>query len=107
MICLFLVYISSYIYVFVDVGYFGTLNPELCFLLSLFLYISLSDNIIGHYFMSSYEQTLSNCRVEVCKALAMAENECELSMGMSGDFELAVNSSLRLDQINFLSFGIL
>ncbi|OMP04388.1 hypothetical protein COLO4_09697 [Corchorus olitorius] len=35
-------------------------------------------------------RTLSNCRVEVCKALGMAEDECELSMGMSGDFEQAV-----------------
>ncbi|PNY15643.1 proline synthetase associated protein [Trifolium pratense] len=34
-------------------------------------------------------QTLSNCRSEVCKALEMDEEQCELSMGMSGDFELA------------------
>ncbi|MCI31262.1 proline synthetase associated protein, partial [Trifolium medium] len=26
---------------------------------------------------------------EVCKALEMDEEQCELSMGMSGDFELA------------------
>lgn len=36
------------------------------------------------------EQTLLNCRAEVCKALGMAEDQCELSMGMSGDFEKAV-----------------
>ncbi|GAU22761.1 hypothetical protein TSUD_129730 [Trifolium subterraneum] len=35
-------------------------------------------------------QTLSNCRTEVCKALEMDEEQCELSMGMSGDFELAL-----------------
>jgi uncharacterized pyridoxal phosphate-containing UPF0001 family protein len=35
-------------------------------------------------------KTLSNCRTEVCKALGMVEEQCELSMGMSGDFELAV-----------------
>ncbi|KAI8032239.1 HVA22-like protein a [Camellia lanceoleosa] len=34
-------------------------------------------------------QQLSNCRIEVCKAIGMAENQCELSMGMSGDFEQA------------------
>ncbi|THG03930.1 hypothetical protein TEA_008805 [Camellia sinensis var. sinensis] len=32
---------------------------------------------------------LSNCRIEVCKVIGMAENQCELSMGMSGDFEEA------------------
>jgi len=49
-------------------------------------------------------QTLSNCRTEVCKALEMPEEECELSMGMSGDFELAVwNSLLKLfSSSNFL-----
>lgn len=35
-------------------------------------------------------QTLSNCRADVCKALGMAEDQFELSMGMSGDFEQAV-----------------
>jgi pyridoxal phosphate enzyme (YggS family) len=35
-------------------------------------------------------QTLANCRKEVCKELDIPEHECELSMGMSGDFELAV-----------------
>ncbi|KAI7993456.1 Protein PLASTID TRANSCRIPTIONALLY ACTIVE 14 [Camellia lanceoleosa] len=33
---------------------------------------------------------LSNCRIEVCNAIGMAENQCELSMGMSGDFEQAL-----------------
>lgn len=36
------------------------------------------------------QQILLNCRAEVCKALGMAEDQCELSMGMSGDFEQAV-----------------
>lgn len=39
-------------------------------------------------------QCLANCRTEVCKALGMAEEQCELSMGMSGDFELAVSLML-------------
>ncbi|XP_038905883.1 pyridoxal phosphate homeostasis protein-like isoform X4 [Benincasa hispida] len=34
-------------------------------------------------------KTLLNCRAEVCRALEMAEEQCELSMGMSSDFELA------------------
>lgn len=37
-----------------------------------------------------YCQTLANCKSEVCNALGMGEEKCELSMGMSGDFELAV-----------------
>ncbi|CAH8301797.1 unnamed protein product [Eruca vesicaria subsp. sativa] len=32
-------------------------------------------------------RTLTNCRAEVCKALGMSEEQFELSMGMSGDFE--------------------
>nr|GMD08948.1 proline synthase co-transcribed bacterial homolog protein-like [Ipomoea batatas] len=34
-------------------------------------------------------KTLAKCRSEVCKALGISEEQCELSMGMSGDFELA------------------
>ena len=37
-------------------------------------------------------QTLVSCRTEVCKALGLTEEECELSMGMSGDFEQAVRN---------------
>lgn len=37
------------------------------------------------------QQTLLDCRSKVCKVLGMAESQCELSMGMSGDFELAVS----------------
>jgi len=38
------------------------------------------------------EQALSNCRTNVCKALGVPEALCELSMGMSGDFEQAVRN---------------
>ncbi|KAE8728839.1 Tetratricopeptide repeat-like superfamily protein [Hibiscus syriacus] len=31
-------------------------------------------------------KTLANCRSEVCKALGIPEEQCELSMGISGDF---------------------
>lgn len=40
---------------------------------------------------SFWFQTLAKCRSEVCKELGMAEEKCDLSMGMSGDFELAVS----------------
>lgn len=39
---------------------------------------------------------LASCRSEVCEALGIAEEQCELSMGMSGDFELAVSEFLVL-----------
>lgn len=39
-------------------------------------------------------QTLANCRSEICKSLGIAEELYELSMGMSGDFELAVSIML-------------
>ncbi|CAN6445471.1 unnamed protein product [Victoria cruziana] len=35
-------------------------------------------------------KTLADCRIEVCKALEIPEEQCELSMGMSGDFEQAI-----------------
>ncbi|CAN1165712.1 Pyridoxal phosphate homeostasis protein [Linum perenne] len=35
-------------------------------------------------------KTLASCRSEVCKALGIEEEQCELSMGMSNDFEKAV-----------------
>lgn len=42
-----------------------------------------------------WEQTLSNCRTEVCKELGIPEEQCELSMGMSADFEQAVSNRVR------------
>ncbi|KAK2441139.1 hypothetical protein P8452_20073 [Trifolium repens] len=50
-------------------------------------------------------QTLSNCRTEVCKALEMDEEQCELSMGMSGDFELAIESGSTNVRIGSTIFG--
>lgn len=41
-------------------------------------------------------QTLANCREKVCKELDIPVEECELSMGMSGDFELAVSHHMNL-----------
>lgn len=59
--------------------------------ISWFFSISLLTKVV---FFSSHNlnQTLTNCRAEVCKALGMSEDQFELSMGMSGDFEQAVIS---------------
>ncbi|GJU60408.1 proline synthase co-transcribed bacterial homolog protein-like protein [Tanacetum coccineum] len=49
--------------------------------------------------------TLSRCREEICKELGMAENQCELSMGMSGDFELAIKMGSTNVRIGSTIFG--
>ncbi|KDO62088.1 hypothetical protein CISIN_1g0259871mg, partial [Citrus sinensis] len=49
--------------------------------------------------------TLLNCRAEVCKALGMAEDQCELSMGMSGDFEQAIEMGSTSVRIGSTIFG--
>ena len=36
-------------------------------------------------------QRLAECRTKVCEALGLKEEEVEMSMGMSGDFESAVS----------------
>ncbi|EEF32921.1 pyridoxal phosphate homeostasis protein [Ricinus communis] len=48
---------------------------------------------------------LSNCRLEVCKALGMAEDHCELSMGMSGDFEQAIEMGSTNVRVGSTIFG--
>lgn len=64
---------------------------------------SNSNCLFAKIFFLMKNQALSNCRTEVCKALEMDEEQCELSMGMSGDFELAVwNSLLMLFNINII-----
>ncbi|PIN25565.1 Proline synthetase co-transcribed protein [Handroanthus impetiginosus] len=50
-------------------------------------------------------KTLLNCRTEVCKALGMAESQCELSMGMSGDFEQAIEVGSTNVRIGSTIFG--
>ncbi|XP_058101261.1 uncharacterized protein LOC131245676 [Magnolia sinica] len=50
-------------------------------------------------------RTLSNCRNEVCKALGMAEEQCELSMGMSSDFEQAIEMGSTNVRIGSTIFG--
>ncbi|KAM3343264.1 pyridoxal phosphate homeostasis protein [Capsicum galapagoense] len=50
-------------------------------------------------------KTLLNCRTEVCKVLGMAESRCELSMGMSSDFELAIEMGSTNVRIGSTIFG--
>ncbi|KAL8208954.1 hypothetical protein R6Q57_008366 [Mikania cordata] len=50
-------------------------------------------------------RTLSRCRAEICKELGMPENQCELSMGMSGDFELAIEMGSTNVRIGSTIFG--
>ncbi|KAJ0822637.1 putative pyridoxal phosphate homeostasis protein [Helianthus annuus] len=50
-------------------------------------------------------KTLSRCRVEICRELGMPENQCELSMGMSGDFELAIEMGSTNVRIGSTIFG--
>ncbi|XP_077227150.1 uncharacterized protein LOC143860417 isoform X2 [Tasmannia lanceolata] len=51
------------------------------------------------------KQTLSNCRIEVCNALGIAEDQCELSMGMSADFEQAIEMGSTNVRIGSTIFG--
>lgn len=50
-------------------------------------------------------KTLANCRSEVCKALGITEDQCELSMGMSSDFELAIEMGSTNVRIGSTIFG--
>ncbi|KAK3432106.1 hypothetical protein EUGRSUZ_E04004 [Eucalyptus grandis] len=50
-------------------------------------------------------KTLATCRSEVCKALGIPEGKCELSMGMSGDFEQAIEMGSTNVRIGSIIFG--
>ncbi|XP_059662461.1 uncharacterized protein LOC132308406 [Cornus florida] len=50
-------------------------------------------------------RTLSNCRTEVCKVLGLTENHYELSMGMTGDFEKAIEMGSTYVRIGSTIFG--
>ncbi|XP_042477510.1 pyridoxal phosphate homeostasis protein-like [Macadamia integrifolia] len=50
-------------------------------------------------------KTMLNCRLEVCKALGIAEESCELSMGMSGDFEQAIEMGSNNVRVGSAIFG--
>ncbi|GMH24994.1 hypothetical protein Nepgr_026837 [Nepenthes gracilis] len=76
---------------------FGCPNLKFCGLMT----IGMPD------FSSTPEnfQALSNCRVAVCEALGIAEEQCELSMGMSGDFELAIEMGSTNVRVGSTIFG--
>lgn len=75
----------------------GCPNLEFCGLMTIGMldYTSTPENF----------KTLANCRSEVCKALGIAEEQCELSMGMSGDFELAIEMGSTNVRIGSTIFG--
>ncbi|KAK1297498.1 hypothetical protein QJS10_CPB15g02038 [Acorus calamus] len=50
-------------------------------------------------------KTLANCRAEVCNVLGITEEQCELSMGMSGDFEKAIEMGSTNVRIGSTIFG--
>ncbi|XP_059662525.1 uncharacterized protein LOC132308455 [Cornus florida] len=75
----------------------GCPNLQFCGLMTIGMldYTSTPENF----------KTLANCRSEVCKALGIAEEQCELSMGMSGDFELAIEMGSTNVRIGSTIFG--
>ncbi|CAN1222597.1 Pyridoxal phosphate homeostasis protein, partial [Linum grandiflorum] len=50
-------------------------------------------------------KTLASCRSEVCKALGIEEEQCELSMGMSNDFEQAIEMGSTNVRVGSIIFG--
>lgn len=50
-------------------------------------------------------ETLRKCREDVCAALGIGLDECELSMGMSGDFENAIEMGSTNVRIGSTIFG--
>ncbi|KAF7811197.1 proline synthase co-transcribed bacterial-like protein [Senna tora] len=72
-------------------------NLEFCGLMTIGMldYSSTPENF----------QMLSNCKSEVCKAFAISEEQCELSMGMSADFEQAIEMGSTNVRIGSTIFG--
>lgn len=50
-------------------------------------------------------KTMRRCRTEVCEALGISEEQCELSMGMSADFEQAIEMGSTNVRIGSTIFG--
>ena len=50
-------------------------------------------------------ETLSACRARACEAFGISEEACELSMGMSGDFEQAVTMGSTNIRVGSTIFG--
>ncbi|KAB5560373.1 hypothetical protein DKX38_005330 [Salix brachista] len=53
----------------------------------------------------NFKVALTNCRSEVCKTLGIPEEHCELSMGMSNDFEQAIEMGSTNVRIGSTIFG--
>ncbi|XP_021725370.1 pyridoxal phosphate homeostasis protein-like [Chenopodium quinoa] len=72
-------------------------NLEFCGLMTIGMldYTSTPENF----------KTLANCRSEVCRTLGLKEEQCELSMGMSSDFELAIEMGSSIVRIGSTIFG--
>ncbi|GAB2258620.1 hypothetical protein Droror1_Dr00014780 [Drosera rotundifolia] len=72
-------------------------NLEFCGLMTIGMpdYTSTPENF----------KMLLNCRTAVCKALGIPEEHCELSMGMSGDFELAIEVGSTIVRVGSTIFG--
>lgn len=72
-------------------------NLEFCGLMTIGMpdYSSTPENFTA----------LRNCRVEVCKVLGIDQEHCELSMGMSGDFEQAIEMGSTNVRIGSTIFG--
>ncbi|KAI4311968.1 hypothetical protein MLD38_036829 [Melastoma candidum] len=72
-------------------------NLEFCGLMTIGMldYTSTPENF----------KTLSTCRTNVCQALGIPEEKCELSMGMSADFEQAIEMGSTNVRIGSVIFG--
>ncbi|KAL5578766.1 hypothetical protein UlMin_011208 [Ulmus minor] len=72
-------------------------NLEFCGLMTIGMldYTSTPENF----------KTLAKCRSEVCKELGISEEQCELSMGMSGDFEQAIEMGSTNVRVGSTIFG--
>ncbi|KAJ1428714.1 Pyridoxal phosphate homeostasis protein [Sesbania bispinosa] len=72
-------------------------NLEFCGLMTIGMldYSSTPENF----------KTLSNCRSEVCTAIGISEEQCELSMGMTADFERAIEMGSTTVRVGTAIFG--
>ncbi|PNX97097.1 proline synthetase associated protein [Trifolium pratense] len=72
-------------------------NLEFCGLMTIGMldYSSTPENF----------KTLSRCRSEVCAAIGISEAQCELSMGMTSDFEQAIEMGSTTVRIGTAIFG--
>lgn len=65
----------------------------------------MTIGMLGYSSTAEFFKTLVNCREKVCKELEIPVEECELSMGMSGDFELAIEMGSTNVRVGSTIFG--